>query len=129
MAVAGSSSCWGTRPFYSATPTSYSIGVWFEQLKPCRLLYHRRRRFTDYALSRTDLEALLLPLLQRCYEAQPRACPNALYMLQIVLLLLSQDASFGAAVQTIKLPAVPWYRERPLAGVSLGSLIYIVLLR
>lgn len=79
-------------------------------------------------LARTDLEALLLPLLQQLYSTPP-ALANQLYMLQIVLLILSQDASFARLVHQVQLPAVGWYKERGLYNVTLGSLIYIVLLR
>ncbi len=48
-------------------------------------------------LARTDVELLLLPVLRQLYSTSRRS-PNHLYMLQIVVLILSQDASFGASI-------------------------------
>lgn len=67
----------------------------------------------------SDLEVLLLPLLQMLYTASGRA-PSHLYMLLIILLILTQDASFAANVHKVQLTAVPWYRERLLNRTSLG---------
>ena len=59
------------------------------------LLLHGNADFRDYALSRTDADTLLLPLVRALYE--PRSLrPNALYMLLIVVLMLSQDGTHRA---------------------------------
>ena len=59
------------------------------------LLLHGNADFRDYALSRTDADTLLLPLVRALYE--PRSLrPNALYMLLIVVLMLSQDGTHCA---------------------------------
>ncbi len=55
------------------------------------------RPFQDYVLARTDVELLLLPMLRQLYSTSRRS-PNHLYMLQIGVLILSQDASFGASI-------------------------------
>ena len=47
--------------------------------------------------ARSDLETLVLPLLRMLYGAAGRA-PSHLYMLLIILLILTQDASFAANV-------------------------------
>lgn len=46
-----------------------------------------------------------------------------------VKLSRAQDASFVAASQTKMLSAVPWYRERLLGSISVGSLVVIILVR
>ena len=46
---------------------------------------------------RSDLDTLLLPLLQMLYAADRRT-PSQMYMLLIIVLLLSQDAAFAANV-------------------------------
>ena len=48
-----------------------------------------------------------------------------------MLLILSQDAGFAHHIHKVPLPAgsAPWYRERLLSRCSLGSLLYIVMLR
>ena len=68
----------------------------------------------------SDLEVLLLPLLHMLYTASGRA-PSHLYMLLIILLLLTQDASFAANVHKVQLGSVPWYRERLLNKTLLGE--------
>jgi hypothetical protein len=55
--------------------------------------------------------------------------PDAASDVQIVVLVLSQDEVLAKAVHKIKVHSVPWYKEGPLAGISLGSLIFTVLLR
>jgi hypothetical protein len=50
--------------------------------------------------------------------------------LQIIVLILSQDTSFSHNIHKVYLPgAVSWYKERVLNKISLGSLVYVVLLR
>ena len=68
----------------------------------------------------SDLEVLLLPLLHMLYTASGRA-PSHLYMLLIILLILTQDASFAANVHRVQLSGVPWYRERLLNKTLLGK--------
>ncbi len=72
--------------------------------------------------ARSDLEVLLLPLLHMLYTAPGRA-PSHLYMLLIILLILTQDASFAANVHKVQLSSVPWYRERLLNKTLLGELL------
>jgi uncharacterized membrane protein YgcG len=90
------------------------------------LLLHGNRDFLDYCITRTDADALLLPLLRPLYEAHTLR-PNQLYMLLIAILMLSQDEGFIAAAQSTNLPSVPWYKERILQNISLGSLLVIVM--
>lgn len=91
-------------------------------------LIHGNGFFLEYVLVRGDLDALLLPLLEMLYHA-PRRAPNQIYMLLIILLILSQDASFNAAAHALVLPAIPWYHERMLRQTTLGSAIIIMLTR
>ena len=90
------------------------------------LLLHGNRDFLDYCITRTDADALLLPLLRPLYEVRTLR-PNQLYMLLIAILMLSQDEGFIAAAQSTALPSVPWYKERILHDISLGSLLVIVM--
>ncbi|KAK7270560.1 hypothetical protein RIF29_23790 [Crotalaria pallida] len=84
--------------------------------------------FLEYVLVRTDLDTLLMPILEGLYNA-PRRSANQIYMLLIVLLILSQDSSFNASIHKLVLPGVPWYKERLLHQTSLGSLMVIILIR
>jgi hypothetical protein len=63
-----------------------------------------------------------------------RDCPyrsqSQLYVIIILLLLFSQDASFGAdAFRRCTVATVPWYKERYLKDISLGSILILSLLR
>jgi len=77
---------------------------------------------------RTDLDTLLMPLLEMLYNAPSRTA-NQIYMLLIILLILSQDASFNANIHKLTLHTVPWYKERLLPKISLGSLLVVILIR
>ncbi|KAF8072811.1 dym [Scenedesmus sp. PABB004] len=92
-------------------------------------LLHGSRSFQDYVLVRSDPEALLLPVLSALYRASKRRA-NHLYMLQIIVLILSQDTSFSHNIHKVVLPGgVSWYKERQLSRITLGSLVFVVLLR
>ncbi|KAF7806909.1 dymeclin [Senna tora] len=84
--------------------------------------------FLEYVLVRTDLDTLLMPILEALYNASSKTA-NQIYMLLIVLLILSQDSSFNASIHKLILPGVPWYKERLLHQTSLGSLMVIILIR
>lgn len=91
-------------------------------------LMHGNSYFLEYVLVRTDLDTLLMPMLETLYNA-PRRTPNHIYIVLIVLLMLSQDSSFNASIHKQMLPNVPWYQERRLHQTSLGSLMIIILVR
>jgi hypothetical protein len=97
------------------------------------LLYsclHGNAAFREALLARADLDALLLPLFALLYDAHaPGRPPNGAYMLLIIILILTQDASFHAAAHALLLPGVPWYRERVLRRISCGSLLVLLLAR
>ncbi|GLT78602.1 hypothetical protein SLA2020_501320 [Shorea laevis] len=84
--------------------------------------------FLEYVLVRTDLDTLLMPILETLYNASRRTS-NQIYMLLIILLILSQDSSFNASIHKMILPAVPWYKEHLLHRTTLGSLMVIILIR
>jgi hypothetical protein len=63
-----------------------------------------------------------------------RDCPfrslSQLYVIIILLLLLSQDSSFGRDVfRRVTVVDIPWYKERSLKCINLGSVIILTLLR
>ncbi|XP_077245406.1 uncharacterized protein LOC143885223 [Tasmannia lanceolata] len=91
-------------------------------------LVHGNPDFLEYVLVRTDLDTLLMPILETLYNASRRSS-NQIYMLLIILLILSQDSSFNANIHKLILPNVPWYEERLLHQTSLGSLMVIILVR
>ncbi|CAO2166574.1 unnamed protein product [Urochloa humidicola] len=91
-------------------------------------LVHGNCDFQEYVLVRTDLDTLLMPILEMLYNAS-RKTSNQIYMLLIILLILSQDSTFNASVHKLVLPAVPWYHERLMHQTSLGSLMVVILIR
>lgn len=91
-------------------------------------LVHRNSAFLEYVLVRTDLDTLLMPLLEMLYDA-PRKSTKQIYMLLIILLILSQDSSFNASMHKLVLPGVPWFKERLLTQTTLGSLMIVILIR
>lgn len=134
-------------------------------------LVQSSKSFAETIASRTDLDALVMPLLRTLYFSSSsrhvsaldfqeksslgtgnlpskheggksngltplsiRTCPfrsqSQLYLIVILLLLLSQDASFGSdAFRRTIIPSVPWYKERYLKDISLGSVMLLTLLR
>jgi hypothetical protein len=115
--------------------------------------------FAESLAVRSDLDTLVLPLLRTLYFASRthtymakdfasrrasidtrsdsldiRSCPfrsqSQLYVIIILLLLFSQDSSFGRdAFRRITVSNVLWYKERHLRNINLGSVILLTLLR
>lgn len=109
--------------------------------------------FVEACAVRSDLDTLVMPLLRTMYFSSSsrlydftgqsskkgaklsiRNCPFRsqahLYVMIILLLLFSQDTSFGAdAFRRVIISSVPWYRERHLKSISLGSIILLAILR
>ena len=60
----------------------------------------------------------------------PFRSQSQLYVIMILLLIFSQDQSFGPdSFRRSNIPVVVWYKERTLKNISLGSLIVLSLLR
>ncbi|CAL5392764.1 unnamed protein product [Camellia sinensis] len=115
-------------PFASLFDT---LGMCLNDETAVLLLYslvHGNSDFLEYVLVRTDLDTLLVPMLEALYNASKRTS-NQIYMVLIILLILSQDSSFNASIHKLVLPSVPWYQERLLHQTSLGSLMVIILIR
>uniref|UniRef100_A0A7S3QAK0 Dymeclin n=2 Tax=Chaetoceros debilis TaxID=122233 RepID=A0A7S3QAK0_9STRA len=105
--------------------------------------------------SGNDLENLVLPLLRTLYVSsssshhisgrttmsrskgtevqvmeRPFRSPSQLYVILILLLIFSQDASFPTdSFRRSNIPHVVWFKERQLKNISLGSLLVLSLLR
>lgn len=115
-------------PFASLFDT---LGMYLADETAVLLLYslvQGNSGFLEYVLVRTDLDTLLMPILETLYNASKKT-PNQIYMLLIILLILSQDSSFNASIHKMILPSVPWYKEHLLHQTSLGSLLVIILIR
>ncbi|KAL8481656.1 hypothetical protein ACS0TY_027966 [Phlomoides rotata] len=91
-------------------------------------LVHGNSDFLEYVLVRTDIDTLLMPMLETLYNA-PSRTSNHIYMVLVIFLILSQDSTFNATLHKLMIPSVPWYKERFLNQTSLGSLMVIILIR
>ena len=115
--------------------------------------------FAESIAVRSDLDTLVLPLLRTLYFASSvrhfaaqdfssrqrpsaeainkvsiRNCPfrsvSQLYLIIILLLLFSQDPSFGPdAFKRVMIPSIPFYKERHLKDISLRSVLILYILR
>lgn len=82
-----------------------------------------------WAVASRDVNNVLLPLLETVYHAKSVE-PSRLYMLVIVLLTYTQNPAFVAAAHTkVMVRDVPWYSERYMLDVSLGSLMMVIFTR
>ncbi|GAM19817.1 hypothetical protein SAMD00019534_029920 [Acytostelium subglobosum LB1] len=84
--------------------------------------------FFRYVQSRTDIDSLVLPLLQVLYSSFEEK-PQQVYMILIIILILSQDTLFNANVHSLVIHQVLWYKERLLKDISLGGLLMVVLIK
>ncbi|CAL5402136.1 unnamed protein product [Camellia sinensis] len=121
----------GVRGFLATIKQHVFIARYLADETAISLLYslvHGNSNFLEYVLVRTDLDTLLMPMLETLYNAS-KGTSNQIYMVLIILLVLSQDSSFNASIHKLMLPSVPWYQERLLHQTSLGSLMIIILIR
>jgi hypothetical protein len=92
-------------------------------------LMHANKEFKDFVLARDDLDCIVLPLLETMYAA-PSVAPSHLYVILILLLMLSEDVAFNeGAHRRMHVPSVPWFAERAVSDISLGSLMLVMMLR
>eukprot|EP00798_Chlamydomonas_sp_ICE-L_P007765 gene7765-951_t len=68
------------------------------------------------------------PILCLLYNCSKDA-PSHMYMLQILILILSQDTAFSQNIHKVPLSGADWFKERQIGAISLGSLTALVLLR
>lgn len=120
-------------------------------------VHHACPRFAESMIVRSELDKLVLPLLRTFYfssnthtyvandfaskgtvsniqKLEVRNCPframTQLYVIVILLLLFSQDTIFGRDIfRRIRISQVPWYKERNLRDINLGSVVLLTILR
>jgi len=108
--------------------------------------------FAASLAARSDLDTLVMPLLRTLYfsstmthehhtsttspstvlsaKNRPFRSQSQLYVILILLLIFSQDQSFGRiSFKLLSIPDVKWYKERQIKNISLGSMILLVVLR
>lgn len=91
-------------------------------------LLHQNANMRTYMLSRTDMDNLVLPILEILYHVEERNSHHV-YMALIILLILTEDDAFNRSIHEVVLKSVPWYTERSLTEISLGSLLILVVIR
>ncbi|XP_078408899.1 dymeclin isoform X2 [Cetorhinus maximus] len=124
------------------TPNSYCFQINFNSLytalyeqqksdQATLLLYtllHQNPNVRTYVLARTDVENLVLPILETLYCVEERNSHHV-YMALIILLILTEEDSFNRSVHEVILKNITWYAERVLTEISLGSLLILVVIR
>ncbi|XP_017263091.1 dymeclin [Kryptolebias marmoratus] len=91
-------------------------------------LLHQNANLKTYILSRTDMDNLVLPILEILYHVEERNSHHV-YMALIILLILTEDDAFNRSIHEVVLKNIFWYSERSLTEISLGSLLILVVIR
>ncbi|XP_052011669.1 dymeclin isoform X1 [Apodemus sylvaticus] len=91
-------------------------------------LLHQNSNVRTYMLARTDMENLVLPILEILYHVEERSSHHV-YMALIILLILTEDDGFNRSIHEVILKNITWYSERVLTEISLGSLLILVVIR
>lgn len=91
-------------------------------------LLHQNTNMRTYMLSRTDMDNLVLPILEILYHVEDRNSHHV-YMALIILLILTEDDAFNRSIHEVILKNISWYTERTLTEISLGSLLILVVIR
>ncbi|KFU85358.1 Dymeclin [Chaetura pelagica] len=92
------------------------------------MLLHQNGNVRTYVLARTDIENLVLPILEILYHVEERNSHHV-YMALIILLILTEDDGFNRSIHEVVLKNITWYAERVLTEISLGSLLILVVIR
>eukprot|EP00892_Ulva_mutabilis_P003194 jgi/Ulvmu1/12876/UM098_0064.1 len=128
---AGIATLMSSRPSVSFSALFESIVETLKQPQSALLLYTlltRCKMFRHNVLVRSDIDSLIVPLLEQLYGGSFTPV-NHLYILLIILLLLSEDDGFSKTVFKVKLHRLSWFNERSHVGLSLGDLMVSVLLK
>ncbi|XP_041437020.1 dymeclin isoform X1 [Xenopus laevis] len=126
----------------SPTPNPHSFQINFNSLytslceqqksdQATLLLYtllHQNSNVRTYVLARSDMENLVLPILEILYHVEERNSHHV-YMALIILLILTEDDGFNRSIHEVILKNITWYTERVLTEISLGSLLILVVIR
>lgn len=95
------------------------------------LLLHNNKIFKPFILTTCAgrLDQLMLPLLKILYTSIQKGS-HAIYLIVILFVMLSEEESFSKSIHTIHLKGqVPWFTDRTLNDISLGSFTILILIR
>ena len=107
-----------------------SICACLHQEETVLLLYQtllRHSAMKSFIWSKTEFSPLLLPLLETLYSAEANSLHHV-YMITIIILMMSQDNGFCTCIHTQVINSVPWYKEKKLVCITLGSLLVLSLM-
>jgi hypothetical protein len=90
-------------------------------------LVYDNRAFMEMCLTQARPADWLLPVLLAVYNSDV-LLPDTLYVLLTLLMHVSQDGTWNTMLHRTHVRA-PWYRERILGDITLGSLMIAVLVR
>lgn len=119
-------------PFPSSVPHTFQINFNSLYTTLCEqqtsdqatlLLYtllHQNANVRTYMLARTDMENLVLPILEILYHVEERNSHHV-YMALIILLILTEDDGFNRSIHEVILKNITWYSERVLTEISWGA--------
>lgn len=110
-----------------------SICQFFEDDQVALLLYlllHHNNVFKQFILvtSADRLDLLVIQLLKVIYKKIEKGSHHT-YMVLIILIILSEQRAFNTAIHSIVVREVPWYKDRLLTDISLGSFLALILVR
>ncbi|KAJ5072009.1 dymeclin [Anaeramoeba ignava] len=91
------------------------------------LLLRENNFFFDFFLSRTDIDSLIVPILQTLYKPQTLES-REIYMYLVLLLILSSDETFCQGIANKKTQAL-WFSEWEIGEINIASLEICVLLK
>lgn len=95
------------------------------------LLLHSNKIFRPYILYgniSTKLDKLILPLLRILYSSIEKGSHHV-YMVLIIFIILSEEQIFNNSIHQIIIRGVPWYKDRVLNEITLGSLTALIIVR
>lgn len=94
------------------------------------LLLHSNKIFKPYLLTTASskLDQLVLPLLKILYSSIQKGSHHV-YMILIIFVILSEETAFNRALHEIPLRSIPWFKDRILNEISLGSFTTLIMIR
>lgn len=94
------------------------------------LLLHSNKLFKPFILTTCSkrLDQLVLPLLKILYSSIQKGS-HAIYLIVILFVILSEEESFSRSIHMIQLNGVPWFTDRILNDISLGSFTTLIMIR
>eukprot|EP01080_Neovahlkampfia_damariscottae_P004087 gene4087-7376_t len=91
-------------------------------------IFHENDRFKKFVFESDEIKRLVISILHKLY-ASPNEKENHIYMMLIILTILTEDSNLVKKLFEIKVPSIPWYKDRIIKDINLGSLMMLILLK